>query len=205
MRTGMNVELSPADRAWLEGLIKAPSTPQKHVWRARIVLLTADGLGISAIMRRTAKSKPHGVALAGAVHGGRRGRAVVRQDASVSKAAVGGGGSSAGGRNDAQRDAARRHPLERPRFNFEFSLLPQVTGKRTLSLDLISRTRSTAEAPLANPGVIRRKWRPPLRRPCSSDNGDMRDTSVAARLWPEEDSTRPLPGTDARAREWSSG
>src|ERR1700680_782435 len=30
---------------------------QKHVWRARIVLLTADGLGTNEIMRRTGKSK----------------------------------------------------------------------------------------------------------------------------------------------------
>jgi hypothetical protein len=27
------------------------NSPQKHVWRARIILLTADGLGTSAIMR----------------------------------------------------------------------------------------------------------------------------------------------------------
>ena len=33
------------------------NTPQKHVWRAEIVLLTACGVGTNAIMRRTAKSK----------------------------------------------------------------------------------------------------------------------------------------------------
>ena len=33
------------------------NSPQKHVWRAGIVLATADGLGTVAIMRRTAKSK----------------------------------------------------------------------------------------------------------------------------------------------------
>src|ERR1700722_66672 len=31
--------------------------PQKHVWRARIVLLTAEGVGTRAIMRETSKSK----------------------------------------------------------------------------------------------------------------------------------------------------
>ena len=31
--------------------------PQKHAWRAEIVLLTADGLGTVEIMRRTGKSK----------------------------------------------------------------------------------------------------------------------------------------------------
>jgi Homeodomain-like domain len=31
--------------------------PQKHVWRARVVLLTAEGVGTRAIMRETSKSK----------------------------------------------------------------------------------------------------------------------------------------------------
>jgi hypothetical protein len=29
---------------------------KKHVWRARIVLVTADGVGTNAIMRQTGKS-----------------------------------------------------------------------------------------------------------------------------------------------------
>ncbi len=58
MRTEDAIELGTENRARLEELIEAPSTPQKHVWRARIVLLTADGLGVSAIERRTAKSRP---------------------------------------------------------------------------------------------------------------------------------------------------
>ena len=33
------------------------NSPQKHVWRAQIVLLTADGCGTTEIMRRTGKSK----------------------------------------------------------------------------------------------------------------------------------------------------
>ena len=33
------------------------STPQKHVWRARIILLTADSLGTNGIMAATGKSK----------------------------------------------------------------------------------------------------------------------------------------------------
>ncbi len=33
------------------------NSPQKHVWRSRIVLLTADGLGTVEIMRLTGKSK----------------------------------------------------------------------------------------------------------------------------------------------------
>jgi len=33
------------------------NSPHKHVWRAAIVLATADGLGTNAIMRRTRMSK----------------------------------------------------------------------------------------------------------------------------------------------------
>jgi hypothetical protein len=33
------------------------NSPQKHVWRARIVLATADGLGTATIMRTTGVSK----------------------------------------------------------------------------------------------------------------------------------------------------
>jgi hypothetical protein len=34
------------------------SAPQKHVWRANIILATADGCGTAEIMRRSARSKP---------------------------------------------------------------------------------------------------------------------------------------------------
>jgi hypothetical protein len=34
------------------------SAPQKHVWRANIILATADGCGTAEIMRRSGKSKP---------------------------------------------------------------------------------------------------------------------------------------------------
>jgi len=35
----------------LQSIIRDRNTPQKHVWRARIVLLSADGAGTMAIMR----------------------------------------------------------------------------------------------------------------------------------------------------------
>ena len=57
MRTGIIVDVNAADRARLEGIVAARNSPQKHVWRARIVLLTAEGLGTNEIMRRTGKSK----------------------------------------------------------------------------------------------------------------------------------------------------
>ena len=41
MRTGVVVEVTGADRARLEALVADRTSPQKHVWRARIVLLTA--------------------------------------------------------------------------------------------------------------------------------------------------------------------
>jgi hypothetical protein len=39
-------------------VIGSESSPQKHVWQARIVLLSADGLGTMAIQRQTGKGKP---------------------------------------------------------------------------------------------------------------------------------------------------
>src|SRR5687768_6249096 len=57
MRTGIVVEVTAADRARLEAVAADRNSPQKHVWRARIVLLTADGCGTTEIMRRTGKAK----------------------------------------------------------------------------------------------------------------------------------------------------
>ena len=57
MRTGIVVEVNAADRARLEALVAGRNSPQKHVWRAQIILLTADGCGTSEIMRRTSKAK----------------------------------------------------------------------------------------------------------------------------------------------------
>src|SRR5499427_9901331 len=50
--------VSPAIRSWLEAMIKDRNSSRKAVWRAEIVLATADGLGTNAIMRRTGMSKP---------------------------------------------------------------------------------------------------------------------------------------------------
>ena len=57
MRKGITVTVDAADRARLEAAVANRNSPQKHVWRCRIVLLTADGLGTAAIMQRTGKSK----------------------------------------------------------------------------------------------------------------------------------------------------
>jgi len=57
MRTGISVSVSAADRRRLEAIVADPKTPQKHVWRSRIILLTADRIGTTAIMAATGKSK----------------------------------------------------------------------------------------------------------------------------------------------------
>ena len=58
MRNGIHVNVSSAERTRHEAVVADRSSPQKHVWRARIILLTGDGLGTAEIMRRTGKSKP---------------------------------------------------------------------------------------------------------------------------------------------------
>ncbi len=54
----MAVRLEPEDRERLESLVAGRNTPQKQVYRARIGLLTADGVGTMEIMHRTGQSKP---------------------------------------------------------------------------------------------------------------------------------------------------
>jgi len=57
MRAGITVELSAADRQQLAAIVADRNSPQKHVWRAQIVLLTAAGCGTAEVMRRTDTSK----------------------------------------------------------------------------------------------------------------------------------------------------
>jgi transposase len=57
MRSGITFVVTAPDRARLEALVSARGSPQKHVWRARIILLTDEGLGTVAIMGETGKSK----------------------------------------------------------------------------------------------------------------------------------------------------
>jgi transposase len=57
MHERTNIRLSAADRRTLEAAVANRNSPQKHVWRARIVLLTANGEGTAAIMRATGKAK----------------------------------------------------------------------------------------------------------------------------------------------------
>ena len=57
MRTGVVVHLSPTDRKRLRSIVDGRNSLQKHVWRARIVLATADGVGTVEIMRTAGVSK----------------------------------------------------------------------------------------------------------------------------------------------------
>src|ERR1700747_441473 len=86
MEADANIQLSPEDRARLEGWGAGRNTSQKLVWRARIVLMWGQGAGLTAIVRATGKTKrtayrwrdryiAYGVAGVGGGGGGAGGRA----------------------------------------------------------------------------------------------------------------------------------
>ncbi len=52
-RDDICIYLSRSDRARLEAIIKDRNSKAKVIWRAKIVLATADGQGTNEIMRRT--------------------------------------------------------------------------------------------------------------------------------------------------------
>ncbi len=53
----MSFTASPTDRYRLSALVRDRNAPQKHVRRAEIGLLSAEGVGTVEIMRQTGKSK----------------------------------------------------------------------------------------------------------------------------------------------------
>src|ERR1700751_5717061 len=57
MRKGISVTVTSADRVRLHAVVRDRNSPQKHVWRDRIVLLTADGKGTNAITQALGKDK----------------------------------------------------------------------------------------------------------------------------------------------------
>src|SRR6202007_3421762 len=57
MLTGIAFTVDAADRAFLEAIVADRNRPQKHVWRARIILLTSAGIGTSGIEREIGKDK----------------------------------------------------------------------------------------------------------------------------------------------------
>jgi transposase len=58
MREGTTIEVSAADLARLEAVVADRNSPQKHVWRARVVLAAAQGSGTVEITRLVGVSKP---------------------------------------------------------------------------------------------------------------------------------------------------
>jgi transposase len=56
MRKIERISISAADHERLERLVRDRNTPQKVVWRARIVLLAGDGLTAEAIAASVGKS-----------------------------------------------------------------------------------------------------------------------------------------------------
>jgi hypothetical protein len=58
MREGIRIKASAADRDRLERIVADRNNPQKHVWRALIILATVQGCGTAEIVRRAEVSKP---------------------------------------------------------------------------------------------------------------------------------------------------
>ena len=54
MRTGISFIVNSKDRARMEAIVSDRDSPQKHVWRCQIVLLTAAGAGTNEIMKTIA-------------------------------------------------------------------------------------------------------------------------------------------------------
>src|SRR5229473_3098319 len=114
MRKGVEVRLGPGDRERLEAVIGSGNSPQKHVWRARIVLLSADGVGTMAIQRHTGKGMPtiwrwQARFMAEGVDG-----LLHEANPAGRQTAADGGGDRASCRDDARRTAGREDALDRP-------------------------------------------------------------------------------------------
>ncbi len=57
MRTGTSITVSAEDRRRLEAVVENGNSAQKHVWRCRVILMTAGGHGTQAIMREAGLCK----------------------------------------------------------------------------------------------------------------------------------------------------
>src|ERR1700730_8931202 len=113
MRAGIVVNLTRGDRLRLEAIVADRCAPQKHVWRANVILATADGCGTTEIMRRSGKSKPvvwtwQARFMAEGVEG------LLREDAQAWQAPAAAQHRSAGSRFGLGAAAGREHPLDGP-------------------------------------------------------------------------------------------
>jgi hypothetical protein len=57
MPSGIAIKITGPDGRRLEAITKDGSSPQKHAWRAAIVLLSADDVVTNDFMRQTGTSK----------------------------------------------------------------------------------------------------------------------------------------------------
>jgi hypothetical protein len=57
MRTGISFTASPTDQARMKAIVADRNSPQKHVWRCRIVLPSAAGQSTAAIVREAGVAK----------------------------------------------------------------------------------------------------------------------------------------------------
>ena len=110
MLTGISITLSDADRRRLESIATNRNASQKHVWRSRIVLMTAQGAGTNAIMAATGRAKTtvwrwQERFMAQGVDG-------LLQDPPARQAARSGRARREGRRDDAEAAAARGHALD---------------------------------------------------------------------------------------------
>src|SRR4051812_2111943 len=99
MRAGITVNVTSDDRRRLKAIVSDRNAPQKHVWRAQIILATADGCGTTRDHAPVGQVETGGVDLAGALHGGTGRWADARQDAQARQAAAAGGNGTAGARS----------------------------------------------------------------------------------------------------------
>src|SRR4051812_26429409 len=58
MAQSVSLVVSAGDRARLEAIVADRNRPQKHVARARLVLLSADRLDVATVARRAGISRP---------------------------------------------------------------------------------------------------------------------------------------------------
>src|SRR5471032_240978 len=58
MRAGKSLSVSSADLRRVKAVVHDRNAPQQHVWRAEIVLLTADGVGTTRSCGKLASPRP---------------------------------------------------------------------------------------------------------------------------------------------------
>ncbi|XSC42544.1 hypothetical protein ACF1BQ_029760 [Bradyrhizobium sp. RDT10] len=86
MHERANIQLSRVDRSKLEAVAANGDSPQKHVWRATIVLVMADGRGTAEITQ--AQGQDADLALAGTFSLRRSRRPLAGQDPAVAYSAA---------------------------------------------------------------------------------------------------------------------